>query len=101
MICDPLDYGGGRTPIKKDVPGCPAYTGTLTRATSASFPLLLAVYHREPQRPYVGHRDGDGDGGDGDWQQSSGAHHHGDGDGNGYWWYCSGHHAAAGSLDGR
>ncbi|PGH04955.1 hypothetical protein GX51_03254 [Blastomyces parvus] len=37
MICDPLDCGGGRAPPKKDVPGCAGYTGTLTRATSASY----------------------------------------------------------------
>ncbi|CEJ93103.1 hypothetical protein VHEMI08717 [[Torrubiella] hemipterigena] len=37
MICDPLDCGGGRAPVKTDVPGCAAYKGTLTRATSASY----------------------------------------------------------------
>lgn len=36
MICDPLDCGGGRAP-PKTVPGCPAYKGTLTIATSASY----------------------------------------------------------------
>ncbi|KAK0648171.1 hypothetical protein B0T16DRAFT_407820 [Cercophora newfieldiana] len=35
-ICDPLDCGGGRAP-PRTVPGCPAYTGTETRATSASY----------------------------------------------------------------
>ncbi|KAJ5689218.1 Glycoside hydrolase 18 protein [Penicillium macrosclerotiorum] len=33
-VCDPLDCGGGRAPIKTDVPGCAAYTGTETRTTS-------------------------------------------------------------------
>lgn len=28
-ICSGLDCGGGRGPVKQDVPGCPAYTGTL------------------------------------------------------------------------
>ena len=28
-ICSGLDCGGGRGPLKFDVPGCPAYTGTL------------------------------------------------------------------------
>lgn len=37
MICDPLDCGGGRAPVKTNVPGCAAYKGTLTRATSASY----------------------------------------------------------------
>ncbi|PGH36599.1 hypothetical protein GX50_00458 [[Emmonsia] crescens] len=37
QICDPLDCGGGRAPPKRNVPGCPAYTGTETRATSASY----------------------------------------------------------------
>ncbi|EEP78958.1 predicted protein [Uncinocarpus reesii 1704] len=37
QICDPLDCGGGRAPQRKNVPGCPAYTGTETRATSASY----------------------------------------------------------------
>lgn len=37
MICDPLDCGGGRAPPKTNVPGCPQYKGTLTRATSASY----------------------------------------------------------------
>ncbi|KAJ5242638.1 Glycoside hydrolase 18 protein [Penicillium citrinum] len=36
-ICDPLDCGGGRAPPKTDVPGCPMYTGTETRATSKSY----------------------------------------------------------------
>ncbi|KAL4928873.1 uncharacterized protein BDV17DRAFT_86351 [Aspergillus undulatus] len=27
-VCDPLDCGGGRAPVKYDVPGCAAYTGT-------------------------------------------------------------------------
>ncbi|KAL5360400.1 hypothetical protein BJX96DRAFT_175258 [Aspergillus floccosus] len=27
-VCDPLDCGGGRAPVKTDVPGCPAYKGT-------------------------------------------------------------------------
>ncbi|KAK3901901.1 glycoside hydrolase [Staphylotrichum tortipilum] len=36
-ICDPLDCGGGRAPPKTNVPGCPGYMGTLTRATEASF----------------------------------------------------------------
>ncbi|KAL4885989.1 hypothetical protein BJY04DRAFT_179649 [Aspergillus karnatakaensis] len=27
-VCDPLDCGGGRAPVKYDVPGCDAYTGT-------------------------------------------------------------------------
>ncbi|EED19426.1 siderophore biosynthesis enzyme, putative [Talaromyces stipitatus ATCC 10500] len=36
-ICDPLDCGGGRAPPKTDVPGCPLYKGTETRATSASY----------------------------------------------------------------
>lgn len=27
-ICDPLDCGGGRAPVKYSVPGCAAYTGT-------------------------------------------------------------------------
>ena len=35
-ICDPLDCGGGRAP-PKTIPGCPAYSGTETRATSASY----------------------------------------------------------------
>lgn len=37
QICDPHDCGGGRAPPRKDVPGCPFYTGTDTLATSASF----------------------------------------------------------------
>ncbi|OJD19320.1 hypothetical protein AJ78_00679 [Emergomyces pasteurianus Ep9510] len=37
QICDPLDCGGGRAPVKYNVPGCAAYTGTETRATSASY----------------------------------------------------------------
>ncbi|KAH6617346.1 hypothetical protein F5144DRAFT_391070 [Chaetomium tenue] len=36
-ICDPLDCGGGRAPVKTDVPGCAAYKGTLTRPTEASY----------------------------------------------------------------
>ncbi|EHK22489.1 uncharacterized protein TRIVIDRAFT_28611 [Trichoderma virens Gv29-8] len=32
QVCDPLDCGGGRAPIKTDVPGCPAYSGTLSVA---------------------------------------------------------------------
>ncbi|CAI7645249.1 unnamed protein product [Penicillium bialowiezense] len=27
-VCDPLDCGGGRAPVKYDVPCCAAYTGT-------------------------------------------------------------------------
>ncbi|KAG2412822.1 hypothetical protein HFD88_010379 [Aspergillus terreus] len=27
-VCDLLDCGGGRAPVKTDVPGCPAYKGT-------------------------------------------------------------------------
>ncbi|KAL6807513.1 hypothetical protein GGI42DRAFT_246666 [Trichoderma sp. SZMC 28013] len=26
QVCDPLDCGGGRAPIKTDIPGCPAYS---------------------------------------------------------------------------
>ncbi|KAK4244322.1 hypothetical protein C7999DRAFT_35323 [Corynascus novoguineensis] len=36
-ICDPLDCGGGRAPVKTDVPGCAAYEGTLTPETSPSY----------------------------------------------------------------
>ena len=36
-ICDPLDCGGGRAPVKYNVPGCAAYTGTLTRPTEPSY----------------------------------------------------------------
>ncbi|KAJ5082216.1 Glycoside hydrolase 18 protein [Penicillium argentinense] len=36
-ICDPLDCGGGRAPPKTDVPGCPMYTGSETRATGPSY----------------------------------------------------------------
>ncbi|KAL4722106.1 hypothetical protein ACLX1H_010877 [Fusarium chlamydosporum] len=28
MICDPLDCGGGRAPVKTGVPGCANYSGT-------------------------------------------------------------------------
>ncbi|KAG8669280.1 hypothetical protein FPOAC2_08601 [Fusarium poae] len=34
MICDPLDCGGGRAPVKTGVPGCANYSGTETRGTS-------------------------------------------------------------------
>ncbi|OJD25199.1 hypothetical protein ACJ73_03430 [Blastomyces percursus] len=51
MICDPLDCGGGRAPIKKDVPGCPAYTGTLTRATSVSFLSCWPFTTESPSDP--------------------------------------------------
>ncbi|KAJ5381376.1 uncharacterized protein N7496_003804 [Penicillium cataractarum] len=33
-VCDPLDCGGGRAPLKTDEPGCPGYTGTKVRTTS-------------------------------------------------------------------
>lgn len=33
-VCDPLDCGGGRAPVKTDEPGCPLYTGTKVRTTS-------------------------------------------------------------------
>ncbi|KAL2194400.1 hypothetical protein P885DRAFT_80407 [Corynascus similis CBS 632.67] len=36
-ICDPLDCGGGRAPVKTDVPGCAAYKGTLSPETSPSY----------------------------------------------------------------
>ncbi|KAK5662227.1 hypothetical protein OQA88_8132 [Cercophora sp. LCS_1] len=36
-LCGGLDCGGGRAPPKTDVPGCPLYSGTSTRATSASY----------------------------------------------------------------
>ncbi|CAG9990743.1 unnamed protein product [Clonostachys byssicola] len=36
-ICDPLDCGGGRAPVKYNVPGCAAYTGTETRKTEPSY----------------------------------------------------------------
>ncbi|KAK3308382.1 uncharacterized protein B0T15DRAFT_106706 [Chaetomium strumarium] len=37
-ICDPLNCGGDRAgPLRTDVPGCPAYKGTLTRPTEPSY----------------------------------------------------------------
>src|ERR1700712_3593132 len=30
QICEMLECGGGRAPLKHDVPGCDAYTGTAT-----------------------------------------------------------------------
>jgi hypothetical protein len=43
-ICDPLNCGGGRAPVKYDVPGCAAYTGTeiysSTRAFMPCFDML-------------------------------------------------------------
>ncbi|KAL4968143.1 uncharacterized protein BDV14DRAFT_168341 [Aspergillus stella-maris] len=35
-VCDPLDCGGGRAPVKYDVPGCAAYTGTEIYTSSKS-----------------------------------------------------------------
>lgn len=37
QICDPLDCGGGRAPVKYNVPCCAAYTGTAECVTSASY----------------------------------------------------------------
>ncbi|KAK6834446.1 hypothetical protein PG987_009140 [Apiospora arundinis] len=36
-ICDARPCGGGRAPLRTDVPGCPAYKGTSTWPTSASY----------------------------------------------------------------
>ncbi|KAL4796607.1 hypothetical protein BDV19DRAFT_360664 [Aspergillus venezuelensis] len=35
-VCDPLDCGGGRAPVKYDVPGCAAYTGTVIYTSTRS-----------------------------------------------------------------
>ncbi|KAL7963152.1 hypothetical protein V8C34DRAFT_267305 [Trichoderma compactum] len=31
QVCDPVDCGGSRAPIKTDIPGCPASSGTLSQ----------------------------------------------------------------------
>ncbi|RJE26823.1 hypothetical protein PHISCL_00848 [Aspergillus sclerotialis] len=36
-ICDPHDCGGGRAAPRRDVPGCPMYTGTESYITSPSY----------------------------------------------------------------
>lgn len=47
-LCDSLDCGGGRAPVKSDVPGCPAYTGTETYS-----PSYLAGYGSATANPSV------------------------------------------------
>ena len=37
QICDPLDCGGGRAPVKYNVPCCAAYTGTEACVTAPSY----------------------------------------------------------------